>query len=368
MHTKYQLQKRLLSCSRTAHPLWKPVADSTGLSALWVIAGVALLVLFIGLPLFFHSTGPPKPGLGPRSGPPAPPSALKKPTPKKPAPKHKVQGLVNSGKPGEKATRKADRPKDLSAKSKGRKVEAGKKSKVPDPALQTVSKGAQTTPRKSPPEKQKGTAEHQPPKAKTKINKRLFVQVDVGNIRRKPTLKSKVLFQMRRGGEVTATRQRGEWYAVKLKDGRSGWGHHSLFSESPPPQDLQKKDTLKEGPKKGAGSETPTIIKAIRSIPSSTDTTRIIFELNGFFIPQTSVIEGQQPRIVCDFLNARVDDNIAPITAISDNNIRNIRIGVHENPRKVRVVIDLADTRNYTVEQIFFKRENYFSLVIKPKT
>jgi hypothetical protein len=48
--------------------------------------------------------------------------------------------------------------------------------------------------------------------------------------------------------------------------------------------------------------------------------------------------------------------------------IERIRIGIHEEPHpKVRVVMDFKPGRDYTVEQLFYKKENYYTLMVKPR-
>jgi polysaccharide biosynthesis transport protein len=58
---------------------------------------------------------------------------------------------------------------------------------------------------------------------------RLSVNVAAANLRARPTTESSILYKLKWGSEVALVKQKGDWYIVKLKDGRASWGHQSLF-------------------------------------------------------------------------------------------------------------------------------------------
>jgi len=107
-------------------------------------------------------------------------------------------------------------------------------------------------------------------------------------------------------------------------------------------------------------------IKNIRTVSSKRYEEKIIFELTSYNPPETLVIEGEKPRIVCDFLDTRINENLGKSIEINSSIVRKIRIGIHKEPKnKVRVVLDLSPQRTYIVSQLFFERENFYSLHIK---
>ena len=53
--------------------------------------------------------------------------------------------------------------------------------------------------------------------------KELTVTAAKGNVRRGPSLKDAVLFQISRGDKLQVIDQKGDWYAVRMDDDRSGW-------------------------------------------------------------------------------------------------------------------------------------------------
>ncbi len=190
--------------------------------------------------------------------------------------------------------------------------------------------------------------------AGAETGKRLFVKVQVGNVREEPSTTSRVKFRLERGDPVTVTGKRGGWLAVKLDDGRFGWVYHTLLTGSIVPQKATARATRE--------------IKAIRPEVAAKDVVKVIFELNGPFPPQTMIVEGKKPRIVCDFFDTGLASDIGDRIEVNNGIVEKIRTGIHEWPKsKVRVVLDLVPERNYEVDQFFFEKENYYVLVVKAK-
>lgn len=95
---------------------------------------------------------------------------------------------------------------------------------------------------------------------------------------------------------------------------------------------------------------------------------RITIVLSGFFPPETNVIEGGEPRIVCDFLDVRVEKNIQRLIDVRGRYVMQIRTGIHPPPnQKTRVVLDLVPEKDYEVEQLFYEKKNAYTLIIRQK-
>ena len=190
--------------------------------------------------------------------------------------------------------------------------------------------------------------------AGAKTGKRLFVRVQACNVREEPSTTSRVKFRLEMGDPVTVTGKRGEWVAVKLDDGRLGWVYHTLLTDSIIPQK--------------ATARAKKEIKAIRPEIAAKDIAKVVFELNGPFPPQTMIVEGEKPRVVCDFFDAGLATDISDSIEVNNGIVEKIRTGIHKSPKfKVRVVLDLVPKRNYEVDQFFFEKENYYVLVVKAK-
>ncbi len=94
----------------------------------------------------------------------------------------------------------------------------------------------------------------------------------------------------------------------------------------------------------------------------------VIFTLNGFFPPEIFVIEGGDPKIVCDFFGAKAGTRIKKLRKIKVNGklINQVRIGIHGGAKpKVRAVLDLVSGKYYDVEQQFDKDENQYALIVE---
>ncbi len=88
------------------------------------------------------------------------------------------------------------------------------------------------------------------------------------------------------------------------------------------------------------------------------------FQLNGFYPPKVVAIEEGTPRVICDFKNTTLAVPIADIIKSDSQFIKSIRVGKHDDPDKIRVVIDLAPDNNYDLKQIFFKEDNMFVIIV----
>ncbi len=189
--------------------------------------------------------------------------------------------------------------------------------------------------------------------------KELTVMVVAGNVRKGPSVKEAVIFRIARGDKLQVTDQKGNWYAVRTDSGQSGWAHHTLFKAPPPPLSKAKSASPKSG-KKGKG-----VIQGIRTVVTDPNHAQIIFELNGYYPPEIMVIEGEVPRVVCDFFSVRLAPGVKKSFPVKTGVVKRVRVGVHKGSKpKIRVVLDLNAGQNYAVEQFFFEKENYYALMV----
>ncbi len=95
---------------------------------------------------------------------------------------------------------------------------------------------------------------------------------------------------------------------------------------------------------------------------------KVSIQLTSFLPPRTFAIEGKRPRIVCDFFDAHLKKGISKSIAVHGSFIQKVRVGIHTKPkRKVRVVLDLVPSQDYDVQQIFFREENIFTIIVQKK-
>ncbi len=94
----------------------------------------------------------------------------------------------------------------------------------------------------------------------------------------------------------------------------------------------------------------------------------VLFRVSGFHPPVVFAIEEEEPRIVCDFLDVLLGENIEDVLNSDGNYIKRVRVARHSSPEKVRVVLDLVADNNYELKQVFFKEDNLFVVVISNLT
>jgi len=179
----------------------------------------------------------------------------------------------------------------------------------------------------------------------------LYVKVLVARVRQAPNTDSPIAFRIRRGDRVIVDRKQGEWYHIKHLDGQTGWAHKKLFAP-----------TTLDG-QKAAGQI--YIIKSVRLSVDAGKKEAIAFQMDGFQPPETFVLKGDRPRVVCDFLNTRVIGSVGNRVEPKGTLVKDIRIAPYGGgaPR-VRVVLDLTPGRSYVVDQTFYKKENRYTVTI----
>ena len=72
--------------------------------------------------------------------------------------------------------------------------------------------------------------------------------------------------------------------------------------------------------------------------------------------------------MVCDFLGTGLADTVKTQHTVDGNYIKRIRVGIHRDPIKTRVVLDLASQHDYDVRQMYVKDQEIFILAITPST
>lgn len=106
------------------------------------------------------------------------------------------------------------------------------------------------------------------------------------------------------------------------------------------------------------------VLNAIEFEPNNQRGEIISFNLNGFYPPVVFGIEEDIPRIVCFFKNTVAGSNLKDTLQTNGQYVSNIQVGKYQNPDNIRVVLELAPSYNYDLQQIFFKDEKVFMLII----
>lgn len=179
------------------------------------------------------------------------------------------------------------------------------------------------------------------------------IRVTTANIRTQPSMTAAIVTRLKQGTAVDTISRQGDWFAVKLPDGRLGWAHQKLFA-GPTAYSV-------------AGGETGRLVTAIQTEILSADREKVIFQLNGTYPPKTFVVDAERPRVVCDFPGLLLGSHIGRVIKVNGRLVEQVRLAYHaKTPAKVRAVIDLVPDRKYEIDQTFFRQASIFELTVRP--
>ena len=90
----------------------------------------------------------------------------------------------------------------------------------------------------------------------------------------------------------------------------------------------------------------------------------VLFKLNTFHPPEVHGVEQGIPRVICDFKDTRLADSAQNLIKTDGQHVKVIRLSNTVKPEKVRVVLDLEPNRSYDLQQVFFKEDNLFVIIV----
>ena len=89
---------------------------------------------------------------------------------------------------------------------------------------------------------------------------------------------------------------------------------------------------------------------------------KLIFKLSPTHSPKIFKIKGEKPRLVIDFFDTGYSARIKKISNADDHLIKSVRIGMHKDPPKTRVVVDLRTEREYDYKVDSQEQENILTI------
>ncbi len=128
--------------------------------------------------------------------------------------------------------------------------------------------------------------------------------------------------------------------------------------------------SVKEKDKKEA---TPVVAQTATAVPTILDVTfddssnrgeMVLLRLNDFYPPTVSAIEKDTPRVLCEFPNMKLGQDVQSDIPANGKYVERIRIQQDDETAKVKVVLDLSPDRDYDLQQVFFKNDNLFVLIV----
>lgn len=128
---------------------------------------------------------------------------------------------------------------------------------------------------------------------------------------------------------------------------------------------LVGKDSSPEGGAVGANDlSRDSQLLEISFDSSSNKGEMVIFHLNDFYPPTVSAIEEETPRVFCDFMDMKLGADVNEVILAKGKYVERIRTALHKDPDKVRVVLDLSPDKDYDLQQVFFRNDNLFVLIV----
>ncbi len=128
---------------------------------------------------------------------------------------------------------------------------------------------------------------------------------------------------------------------------------------------VSSKEEKKEVVRVAAGSVTsvPELLD-ITFDNSSNRGEMVLFRLNDFYPPSVSALEKDNPRVLCEFPNMSLGKDVQADISTNGKFVKHIRTTYQKDSDKVKVVLDLSPDRDYDLQQVFFKNDNLFVLII----
>lgn len=140
------------------------------------------------------------------------------------------------------------------------------------------------------------------------------------------------------------------------------------LDEKPRPPVFSAKGVAEEPAGKSVATPVLPMILEISFDDSSSRGEMVLFHLNDFYPPVITGIEKDTPQVLCDFLAMNLSPDVQKTILASGKYIERIRTAKHHDPEKVRVVLDLFPDRDYDLQQVFFRNDNLFVLIVNELT
>lgn len=121
----------------------------------------------------------------------------------------------------------------------------------------------------------------------------------------------------------------------------------------------------KSGAPAGKQATNPVLLNVSFDNAFSQSGEMVLIKLNDFKPPKISTQEKDPPRIFCDFAGAVIGKNVGGVLHAGGKFIKDIRISRTE--KGARVALELVAGYDYDLQQVFFKEDNLFVLIINSR-
>jgi hypothetical protein len=90
----------------------------------------------------------------------------------------------------------------------------------------------------------------------------------------------------------------------------------------------------------------------------------VLFHLSGFHPPTVSAVEKDNPKVICDFSGVDLGKGVEENIIAKGKYVERISVAKQGKSDKIRVVLNLSPNRDYDLQQVFFKKDNLFVLIV----
>lgn len=90
----------------------------------------------------------------------------------------------------------------------------------------------------------------------------------------------------------------------------------------------------------------------------------VLFKLNGFYPPTISGEEEGTPLVICDFAGTRLGEKVVINQDIHGEYVERVRVQQLEDSDLIRVTLELVPNKNYDLQQVFFKEDSLFVIIV----
>lgn len=140
----------------------------------------------------------------------------------------------------------------------------------------------------------------------------------------------------------------------------------NVVSKSEPSLAVQSvNETVKEeaGPESAAAPAAAPVLLSVAFDNAFTQSGEmVLLQLSDFQPPVITTKEKDPPQIFCDFAGAEVSEGVVKELAAGGTYVERIRVSGEGS--KVRVILDLVPGSNYDLQQVYFKEDNLFVLIV----
>ena len=90
----------------------------------------------------------------------------------------------------------------------------------------------------------------------------------------------------------------------------------------------------------------------------------VLFKLNGFYPPEVTGQEKGTPKVTCLFRGARMGEELVKVQTPNGQFVSKIVAEQKEQSAPVEVTLELVPHKNYDLQQVFFKEDNLFVIIV----